>query len=102
MSEQEGTPFETKCEILADIWLNERDNEDFKDFINYNDLGLPRAYCIANDIVVETDKARSFIEEAFDLLLAGLSLEDEGFEDFDDMMVSVMDPEVFEDEDDDV
>jgi hypothetical protein len=73
------TTFENKVSILADLWLDYRDEEAFQDFINYNDLGLPLAYLLDNGIVDKTDKAIDFIEETFALLLSGLETEDTGF-----------------------
>ncbi len=102
--EQKSTDFETKCGILSELWLNERDNEDFKDFINYNDLGLPLAYAISSGIVEETDKARGFVEEAWDLLIGSYGLEDTGFESLDDILAEGIDFEGidcdYEDEED--
>lgn len=80
------TPFSTKCEILSDLWLNYKADTEFKDFIEYNDLGLPLAYSIAEGIVEATPIATRFIEETFELLLAGLAIEDEGFENLDEML----------------
>lgn len=83
----EETTIENKSLILADLWLNFRDDEQFQDFIEYNDLGLPLAYAIANGIVKPTEKAGNFIEETFMLLLAGLGIgEDTGFETLDDIL----------------
>ena len=69
--DEETTSQENKALILSDLWMNFRDDEQFEDFVEYNDLGLPLAYAVANGIVPMTDKAKSFIDEAFDLLLAG-------------------------------
>jgi hypothetical protein len=80
------TSFDNKCEILADIFINYRDDEEFADFREYNDLGLPLAYAIANGIVSKTSKAETFIGETFALLLAGLDLEDTGFESIEDLL----------------
>jgi hypothetical protein len=80
------TPFLTKCEILSDLWLNYKADDEFKDFIFYNDLGLPLAYAIAEGIVEATPIATRFVEETFELLLAGLAIEDEGFENLDEML----------------
>jgi len=80
------TPFLTKCEILSDLWLNYKADDEFKDFIEYNDLGLPLAYAIAEGIVEATPIATRFVEETFELLLAGLAIEDEGFENLDEML----------------
>jgi hypothetical protein len=86
MSEITTTPFSSKCEILGELWLKYRSEEEFEDYIEYNDLGLPIAYAIANDIVKSTDLAKAFVEETFDLLLAALELEDEGWENLDQLL----------------
>ena len=86
MSEITTTPFSKKCEILGELWLNYRQEENLEDFLEYNDLGLPIAYAIANDIVKSTDMAKSFVEETFDLLLASLQVEDEGWENLDELL----------------
>jgi hypothetical protein len=83
------TTFENKTSILADVWLNYRNDTEFVDFIGYNDLGLPLAYAISESIVDTTELATNFVNETFDLLLAGLGIEDKGFEHLDDVMSSV-------------
>ena len=80
------TTIENKAIILADLWLNYRYDEEFADFIQYNDLGLPLAYAIDSGIVKMTDQAQGFIEETFSLLLAGVGVEDTGFETLDDVL----------------
>lgn len=89
MTETTTTPFSDKASILADLWVNYRNEADFVDFIEYNDLGLPLAYAISNDIVKTTDLATKFIEETFDLLLGALEVEDTGFETLDDILETV-------------
>lgn len=88
MSSEATTPFSNRCMILADLWLNFRDDDQFKDFIDYNDLGLPIAYTIANGIVESTEIAERFVNETFELLLAGLGIEDNNYELLDDMLDS--------------
>ena len=81
------TTLANKTEILSDIWLNYRNDSEFEDFIQYNDLGLPLAYAINAGIVVISDRATEFINETFALLLAGLDIqEDTGFESLDDIL----------------
>ena len=75
-----STSYTDKCSILAELWLNYRSDEDFQDFIEYNDLGLPLAYAIDNDIVKSSEMAQRFVEETFDLFMASLEMEDTGFE----------------------
>lgn len=80
------TAFTTRCEILSELWLNYKEDPNFTDFLAYNDLGLPLAYSFAEGIVETTELGIRFVNETFDLLLAGLGLEDEGFENLDDIL----------------
>lgn len=82
------TPLSSRAEILADLWMNYRDDEEFQDFVEYNDLGLPLSYAFCNGIVTEPNEAlESLIDETFNLLLAALeNLEDTGFESLDDLL----------------
>jgi hypothetical protein len=68
------------------LWLNYRSDAEFDEFREYNDLGLPIAYAIANDIVKPTEMAQRFIEETFDLLLASLEVDDSGYETLDELL----------------
>lgn len=86
MSDNITTPFSNKASILAELWMNYRDDDNFRDFIEYNDLGLPLAYAIAENIVSVSDKAKLFIEETFDVFLAGMDIEDTGFETLDSLL----------------
>jgi hypothetical protein len=75
-----------KAEILADLWMDYRDDKEFASFVEYNDLGLPLAYLIANGIVESNPMADNFISESFRLLLASLGLEDTGFDNLTDVL----------------
>jgi hypothetical protein len=66
--------------------MDYRDDEEFKDFIEYNDLGLPLAYALSEGMFEKTEIVSTFINEAFDILLGGLGLEDTGFESLEDML----------------
>ena len=81
------TTYTDKCSILAELWLNYRQDEQFQDFIEYNDLGLPIAYAIANDIVKSTEMAERFVSETFDLLISAVGLvDDDGWDSLDEML----------------
>ncbi len=83
-----ATTFENKISILSDLWLNYRDDEDFQDFITYNDVGLPIAFALSEGIVNGTEISNKFVNETFDLLLTGLEMEDteEGYETLEDIL----------------
>ena len=81
-----STTYTDKCSILAELWLNYRNDEEFQDFIEYNDLGLPLAYAIDNNIVKSSEMAQKFVEETFDLFIASLETDDTGFETLDELL----------------
>lgn len=87
MTIKNETTFESKCEILAQLWTDYKNDEEFSDFFEYNDLGLPLAFAIFSGIVKPTKQARNFINETFLLLLAGLSIEEDfGFDTLDGIL----------------
>ena len=79
------TAFSNKCEILSELWMQYRDDVDFVDFVEYNDLGLPLAYAIANQIVEPKPPSKQMIDETFSLLLQAVNVQDEGFETLDEI-----------------
>jgi hypothetical protein len=90
MKIQMTTSITDKANILADLWLNYRQDEEFQDFVEYNDIGLPLAYVLSNNIVQMTPMAEQFVNETFELFLAGLGLDDDdvGFQTLDDILGS--------------
>lgn len=84
---KEGTTFENKCGILGELWMSYRADPEFQDFISYNDLGLPLGFLVSENLVKPNDLAKNMVDETFDLLLAAMSIEDEGFESLDDVFV---------------
>jgi hypothetical protein len=70
--------YQDKCTVLAELWMNYRDDNDFKDFIDYNDLGLPMAYCLAEGLVTEiTETGQAYINESYRLLITALGLDED-------------------------
>ena len=87
MSETPTNHFFRKCEILGELWLNYRNDEQFQDFIEYNDLGLPLAYAFANEIAKETEIAERYVNESYELLAESLGVSGtEPFDSLDDML----------------
>ena len=82
----EGNIFENKITILAELWMNYRDDEGLQDFVEYNDLGLPLAYFLMNEIVMPTSQSELYINETYDLLIASLTVEDRQWESLDELL----------------
>lgn len=81
-----GNTLENKIAILAELWMNYRDDVELEDFIEYNDLGLPLAYFLMNEIVLPTEQTHIYINETYDLLIAALTVEDKEWESLDQML----------------
>lgn len=87
MTSETKTPFEIKCEILGELWMDYRESEEFKDFIEFNDLGLPLAYATAQGMIDPQTIGKQMIEDSFKILLAGLEYEDDlGWETLTDLL----------------
>lgn len=92
MANQEPTTFDNKIAILADLWMIYRDEPEWKDFIDFHDLGLPLAFMLDNNLIyrntITATPAEELINETFALLLKGLDItEDTGFDNLDDIVL---------------
>ncbi len=82
----EGNTMQNKITILAELWMNYRDDEELEDFVEYNDLGLPMAYLLMNELVLPTDKSELYINETYDLLVGALGVPDKNWDSLDEML----------------
>ena len=72
------TDFATQCVILGELYENYKEEKNFKTFIEYNDLGLPLAYLIAQGLVVEvSDDGRRYIFDTFEMFLQSIKLSED-------------------------
>lgn len=82
------TNFSSKCSILGEIWEDHREDKEFVDFVEYNDLGLPLGYLNSEGLAVPTSDGMRYIEETFQLFLSSLNVEDTGFNDLNEVMTA--------------
>jgi hypothetical protein len=80
------TDFSSICDILGDLYSNYKDDKNFGDFIEFNDLGLPLAYLSSQNLCEVSDDGARYITETWDLFLAGLQVKDDGFESLDELL----------------
>jgi len=93
---EQGNTFDNKVSILAELWMNYRDDEQLKDFIEYNDLGLPMAYFLMNELVLPTKQSEVYIDETYNLLISSLGAKDIQYESLDELLSAM--PDEFGDE----
>ena len=83
-----NTPIETQADILAELWMDYRDEEYFAEFFDYADLGLPLSYLLSKGIVTHNPEADKFIVDTWETFLSLCGhQEDEGFEILHDVLV---------------
>ena len=80
------TDFSSICDILGSLYANHSEDKDFKDFIEFNDLGLPLAYLTKENLCEVSDDGARYITETWQLFLAGLNMSDDGFEDLEQLL----------------
>jgi hypothetical protein len=82
-----ATDFDSKALILGQLWINFKDDDEWTDFFEYNDLGLPLAFAFAEGIINQTPTLEQYINETWLLFLEGLEIEDLGYARLEDIFV---------------
>lgn len=79
--------FDTKADIVSDCWMTTREIEAWKQLHKYLDLGFPLAYAHVNDFATLDDKGKALVDEAYDIIVATLSISaDVDYADFEAML----------------
>lgn len=67
-----------KTGLLGQLWIDYRDNEDFSVFMEYNDIGLPLSYVVAEGLVPGlTNLGEDYIDETFEMFIKLLEITEE-------------------------
>ena len=66
----------TKAEILVEFLNRKSDEEVYDDFFAYNDLGLPLAVSVHNELCELNEKGIAILDETYLMLLTELEIED--------------------------
>lgn len=78
--------FADKAGAIGQLWIEFRNDEDFTAFMEYNDLGCPMAYMVAEGLVKElTPVGEEMITETFKMLIDLLNVTEEELELLDDV-----------------
>jgi hypothetical protein len=80
----DGTPFFTVCQILGQLYHSNINL--FREFIEYNDIGLPIAFLNAEGLVMVRDDGIRYVQETWELFLAELGIDDVGFQNLDEVL----------------
>lgn len=80
------TTEDDQVQILAQLYANHKDDKGFKDFIEYNDLGLPLAYLTSEGLTTPSEDGMRYISETFELFIGSLGIADTGFTSLEEML----------------
>ena len=77
-----------KAEIIFEFMNDHSSDEAFEDFFSYNDLGVPMAVMIVNDLIILTDEGLDVINETWKSLCEELNDADAeyDYEDLDELI----------------
>ena len=76
-----------KIAVLADLYLNYRDEDQFKEFADYNDIGLPIAHLVHTGLCTMNKSGEIYSEETYDLLVSAMNVDPDGnYESIEDML----------------
>jgi hypothetical protein len=74
-----STSFLIKCEILAEVHVESGFNPNLNEFRKYNDIGLPLAYLINQELVEpKGEKSLKYIEDTWRMLSESLGIDPNG------------------------
>jgi hypothetical protein len=67
-----------KAGVVGQLWIEFRNDEDFDHFMEYNDIGCPMGYMLAEGIVKElTPLGEEMLEETFKMFLSLINISEE-------------------------
>jgi hypothetical protein len=83
------TDFSNICDILGNLYANYKTDEQFQEFVEYNDLGLPLAYFVKDELCKPTEEGTRYIMETWELFLASVGADDTGFTDLNSLLATI-------------
>ena len=83
--------FADKTGILGQLWIDFREDENFKAFMEYNDIGVPMAYYLAEGLVSDlTPLGEQYVEESLDMMFKLLEITEEEVDDLHEINLNAI------------
>lgn len=78
--------FADKTGILGQLWIDYRDDDSFSAFMDYNDIGVPMAYYVAEGLVTGlTALGEQYVEESIDMMFKLLDITEAEVDELDEI-----------------
>jgi hypothetical protein len=83
--------FADKTGVLAQLWIDFREDEDFSAFMDYNDIGVPMAYYVAEGLVNGlTALGEQYVEESIDMMFKLLDITEAEVDELDEINLTTV------------
>ena len=83
--------FADKTGILGQLWIDFRDDDNFSAFMDYNDIGVPMAYYLAEGLVTSlTPLGEQYVEESIDMMFKLLEITQEEIDGLEEINLSTV------------
>ena len=74
------TDFSNQINILGEFYINYREDSELKDFLEFNDIGLPLAYLASEGLCEISEDGKKYVAESWEMFLLAMGITDDGFE----------------------
>jgi hypothetical protein len=82
------TSIESQFDILSNFYLTYKNDNHLKEFMDFNDIGLPLAFLVSERLCEPTELALIYVQETFNMLLAVMGIQDIGFNSLDHLLAT--------------
>ena len=79
------TDFSNQVNILGEFYINYREDSELKDFLEFNDIGLPLAYLASEGLCEISEDGKKYVAESWEMFLLAMGITDEGFENLEEV-----------------
>ena len=74
------TDFSNQVNILGEFYINYREDSDLKDFLEFNDIGLPLSYLASEGLCDISEDGKKYVAESWEMFLLAMGITDDVFE----------------------
>jgi hypothetical protein len=76
-----------KAEIITDFVVRNSQDEEYSEFFDYNDLGIPLAVAFNSGLCTLNDEGSKVLQETYELLCTELKVDpNQEFDDLDELL----------------
>jgi hypothetical protein len=83
--------FADKTGVLAQLWIDFREDDNFSAFMDYNDIGVPMAYYVSEGLVNGlTTLGEQYVEESLEMMFKLLDITEAEIDELDEINLTTV------------